>query len=114
VIDMSAGAGDRGAQAARSAFNEYTDTQFSGELRDCRSREQFDALISNLELFRRELGVEVGGLIERVEEARAEFDANEEVRADYMQDEWKERWHFERASERSVSEMFDSLRGERD
>jgi DNA polymerase III delta prime subunit len=114
VIDMSAGAGDRAVAVARSAFNEYMDTQFPDELRDCRSREQFGALISDLQLFRRELGVEVGGLIERVEEARAEFDANEEARADYMQDEWKERWHFERASERSVSEMFDSLRGERD
>jgi hypothetical protein len=59
------------------------------------------------------LGVEVKALIERVEEAKAEFEENEGAHADHMEDEWKERWRQDRATERSVSEMFRSLTGDR-
>jgi hypothetical protein len=58
-------------------------------------------------------GVEISALIQRVEEAKAEFEENEDAYADHMEDEWKEPWRQERATERSVSEMFGSLTGDR-
>ncbi len=113
VIDTSGGAAGSAMTAARSAFGKYQQSLFADELRECRSREQFEGLIEDLELFRDELGVEVAPLLQRVEEAKAEIDEHEEERADHMQDEWKERWRDERASERSVADMFGSLRGDR-
>ena len=70
-------------------------------------------LAEDLELFRDELGVDVSALLTRVEEAKGEFEEHEDAYADHMQDEYKERWRDERASERSVSDMFGSLRGDR-
>ena len=52
--------------------------------------------------------------MQRVEEAKAEFEEDEDARADHMQDEWKERWRSERADERRVSEIFDTLRSDRE
>ncbi len=76
--------------------------------------EQFDGLIEDLEFFRDQLGVEVSTLIESVDEAKAEFEEHQDAYADHMQDEWKDRWRDERDNERSVSEMFDSLGGDRE
>ncbi len=113
VIDTSSDPDDPAVSAARSAFNHYRRSLFNQELSECRSLEQFDGLVEDLELFRDQLGVEVSTLIERVEEAKAEFEENEGAHADHMEDEWKERWRQERATERSVSEMFRSLTGDR-
>jgi len=113
VIDTTAGADDHALSAARSAFHIYRRTTFENELGECKSRKQFDGLVEDLELFRDELGVEVRALIERVEEAKAEFEEAEDAYADHMEDEWKERWREERATERSVSEMFGSLTSDR-
>ena len=49
-----------------------------------------------------------------MEEAKAEFEENEDAYAEHMQDEWRERYRLERDADRSVSELFSSLRGERD
>jgi hypothetical protein len=112
VIDTS-DPDDPAVSAARSAFNHYRRAIFKQEMSECRSLEQFDGLVEDFELFRDHLGVEVGALIQRVEEAKAEFEENEGAYADHMEDEWKERWRQERATERSVSEMFASLTGDR-
>jgi hypothetical protein len=114
IIDTSAGAQSQGISAARSAFEHYRQSGFSDELRECRSREQFDGILEDLELFRTELGVHISSLEQRVEEAKAEFEERQEDYADHMHDEWKERGRNERESERGVSEMFGSLRGDRD
>jgi hypothetical protein len=100
--------------AALASFAGFERHHFPEELRECRSSEQFDGLIEDLELFRNELGVDVKRLIERVEEAKAEFEDHESERADHMYEEWKERQYLERDTERSVSEMFSSLWGDRD
>ncbi len=113
-IDVSAGAGDPAVVAARSAFEAYRCTTFSDELRECRSRDQYDAMLEDLHVFSEQLGVDVSALADRVGEAKSEFEEHEEERADQMQDEWKERWRDERQNEQSLSEMFESLRSNRD
>jgi hypothetical protein len=99
---------------ARSSFERYQQLHFGDDLRECRSREQFNGLLEDLELFRDELGVDVAALIQRVDEAKSEFEEHEDAYADHMQDEWKERYRFERDADRSVSEMFGSLRGDQE
>lgn len=113
VIDTSEADTDSALSAARAAFDAYCGGTFQEELRECRSRDQFDGLVEDLELFRDQLGVDVSSLLTRVEEAKGEFEEHEDAYADHMQDEYKERWRDERASERSVSDMFGSLRGDR-
>ncbi len=98
---------------ARESFAEYQRRHFSDDLNDCRSLEQYSGLIEDLELFRDELGVDVDALIQRVEEANAEFEEREDYYADHMQDEWRERSRMERDGDRSISEMFASLSGDR-
>jgi len=112
-IDASAGAGDPAVVAARSAFEAYRRTTFSDELRECRSRDQYDTMLEDLHVFSEQLGVDVSTLEDRVGEAKSEFEEHEEERADQMEDEWKERWRDERQDERSLSEMFASLRNDR-
>jgi hypothetical protein len=114
VLSSSGKADDSVIAAIRTAFEEYRKLYFSDELQACRSHGQFDGLIEDLDLFKDELGVEVATLLERVEEAKAEFEEHEDAYADHMQDEWKERWRDERDNERSVSDMFGSLKGDRD
>ncbi len=114
VIDTSEADADEALSPARMAFQAYCQTMFQGELRECRAREQFDALSEDLELFHEQLGVDVSSLLTEVEEAKSEFEEHEEAYADHMQDEYKERWRDERASERSVSDMFSSLHSDRD
>ena len=71
-------------------------------------------MIEDLELFTYKIGVDVDPLLEHIGEARDRFIEDEENYADYMQDELKEQWREERASERNVSDMFDSLRDDRE
>ena len=112
VLDTSDRAGPT-ALAAKAAFAHFEQDNFGQELRECRSPEQFDGLVEDLEVFRDELGVSVERLIERVEAAKAEFEELEDVDADNIRDEWKERYRSERDADRSVSELFSSLRGDR-
>jgi hypothetical protein len=100
----------------RGAFDAYRQGYFSNELSECRSREQFDGLIEDLQLFKAELklGVAVDLLLQQVEEAKAQFEEDESDRADHDYDAWKERHWEEREADRSVSDLFSSLRGDRD
>lgn len=113
VIDLSGDNEPSSIEAMRTAFNSYRQSIFRDEVHECNSPEQFDALMENLELFGDQLGVDVQSLLMQAAEAKAEFEENEEERAEQMQDEWNERWRDERASEQSVSDMFGSLRGDR-
>ncbi len=113
VIDTSEADTDAALSAARTAFDAYCGRTFQDELRECRSRDQFDGLVEDLELFRDQLGVDVSSLLTRVEEAKGDFEEHEDAYADQMHEEYQERWRDERAREWSVSDMFGSLRGDR-
>lgn len=110
VIDAEGS--ERKVTIARESFTRYQQDYFVDELRECRSRDQFSGLIEDLKLFRDELNVDVNTMIQRVEDAKDEFDEHEDQYADHMQDEWKERYREERESDRSISDMFGSLRGD--
>lgn len=77
VIDTSEEDTDSALSAARAAFDAYCGGTFQDELRECRSRGQFDGLVEDLELFRNHLGVDVSSLLTKVEEAKAEFEEHE-------------------------------------
>uniref|UniRef100_I2PX29 Restriction endonuclease type IV Mrr domain-containing protein n=1 Tax=Desulfovibrio sp. U5L TaxID=596152 RepID=I2PX29_9BACT len=111
VIDISCDNATMGALQA--AFGSYRQSMFRNEVHECNSPEQFDGLMDDIEFFGSQLGVDVKSLLEQVAEAKAEFEENEEERAEQMQDELSEHWRGERASEQSVSAMFGSLRGDR-
>ncbi len=66
VLDTK-GSDDVGMPAARAAFKAYRKSTFGEEVRECRSREQFQGLIEDLELFRDQLGVDVAPLLEKLE-----------------------------------------------
>jgi hypothetical protein len=100
-------------EAAQTSFASFEQKYFSDDLWECRSQEQFDSLVEDLELFRDKLGANVERLVERVKEAEAEFAAQENDRGDHMRDEWKERYYSEREDESSIADMFGSLRDDR-
>ena len=104
---------ERETAIVRESFTKYQQDYFSEDLSECRLREQFSGLIEDLEFFRDQLGVDVRAMIERVEQANAEFEEHEDEYADHMQDKWKERYRDERAGDRSIADMFASLRGGR-
>lgn len=88
-------------------------SHFDDELHECRSIDEFDGLIDDLNLIGSELNVEIEDVLKRAERAKAEFEEQQDTYADHMEDEWKERWRDERETERDVAGMFDTLRGDR-
>lgn len=100
--------------AVLAAGQNYLAQCFSEDLNDCRAREAFDGLSDDLEFFGRVLGVKTDYELVRVAEALAEFEDHEEASADHMYDQWKEDRYEQRAEERDVSDLFDSLRDDRD
>ena len=100
-------------KALRDGFERFRKRDFAQELGECHSEEQFDALLEDLEMFQREIGVVADVELKRTQEAKARFGEDQEDRADHMEDEWKERWREQRASETSVRDMFGSLQSDR-
>lgn len=96
--------------AARAGFQRFVEDHFDNDLRDCRSTEKFDELIEDLELFGRRLDVDIEHLVNRVADAKGEYEDHQEAYADQMQDDWKERAHEARDAEMDVSDLFGSLR----
>lgn len=95
--------------ALREGVEQYRRGYFKQELRECRSSEQFNGLVGDLETFQSTLNIDIAQEIKATLEAEEEFEENEAAYADHMQDEWKERNYENRADEASVREMFGSL-----
>jgi DNA polymerase III delta prime subunit len=111
VMDTEVVNGD--LEIARESFAEYQRRNFSEDLRECRSREQFETLMEDMEFFRDQLGVKVDAMVQRVEQEKDEFEEQEDQYSGSMQDEWKERGRDERANDRDIADMFGSLSGHR-
>lgn len=96
--------------SARAGFQKFKEDHFGDDLRDCRSTEHFEGLVEDLELFGEKLGVDVEHLVNRVADAKGEYEDHQEAYADQMHDDWKERAHEVRDAEMDVSDLFGSLR----
>ena len=110
VFDTSEGTKKSMVRAIQSSFTKYCELFFSGELEDCRSSEEFNGLRDDLEFIGEQLDLDVEWLLDELDHAKDEFETHEEMTADYMMDEWKDRRYEEKSSERHIVNMFDSLR----
>lgn len=94
-----------------AAFEAYENKSFYDELSDCRSTEEFDRMLEDLDLFQRYIGVDVDGLVRSVKDAQDEWEnENYSTRDD---DEGR----YSQQSDgpyidREVVEMFNTLRSE--
>lgn len=98
-------------QGLRLAFEAYETKSFRDELSDCRSTEEFDRMLEDLDLFQTYIGADVDELVKRVKE---------------VQDEWESEHYHERDDDegrysgrsegpyidQEVLEMFNTLRSE--
>jgi hypothetical protein len=97
-----------------SVLRTYLKSGFRYDLHHCQSSEQCDKLIDDLNHFSSSLSVDVDDELKQVEEARAEFEENENAYADHMQDEWKDRYRGDRHTDDDIDNLFKSLNGDRD
>lgn len=101
---------DGSAHLLRDAFQDYVRNYFAGELRDCKSNDDFDGLVDELDLIAHYLDVDVSEQTTAVRPAAEEFEEHQEAYADHMQDEWRERSYDQRSDELTVRDMFGSLK----
>ncbi len=99
--------------ALKAGFRAYREDYFYDERTNCRSRDEFDGLVSDIDHIGKTLGVNTELLIGDVEDARQEFEENEEQYADAHYDEYKEQWRADRHENESIAEMFQSLKTDR-
>jgi hypothetical protein len=88
----------------------YRGRNFSEELRECRSEMDFDALEEDISTIAERTHVSLEGPLHAIREMKAEFDDHQSAREDHLYDEWKDREYEQRAGERALDDMFDSLR----
>ena len=110
AFDASEGTNSSLVRAIQSSFTKYCDSIFSDELGDCRSSEEFNGLRDDLEFIGEQLDLEIDWLLGEIDHAQDEFERYEDMAADYMMDEWKDRRYEEKSSEREIVNMFVSLR----
>ncbi len=61
-------------QGLLSAFEAYETNSFYDELSECRSAEEFDRMLEDLDLFRSSIGVDVDGLVDSVKDRQSEWE----------------------------------------
>ncbi|QRM40482.1 hypothetical protein F3X89_21920 [Rhizobium rhizogenes] len=98
-------------QGLRAAFEAYENKSFYDELSDCRSTEEFDRMLEDLDLFQKYVGVDVDGLVRSVKEAQEEWESENYSSRD------ADKGHYGLRSDRpyidqEVVEMFNTLRSE--
>lgn len=102
------------SQALQGGFEHYKQDHFGQELRECHSINQVEDLIDDLKFFNATLDVNIEHELEQAEATKTELEEQRTDYEDYMHDEWKERYYSERDSERSVRDMFESLKFDRE
>jgi hypothetical protein len=109
VIDLDSDSDGHFHFSLREAFKEYKRGQFREDLYGCRSSEQFEELMEDLKLFAGTLRVDTAEMISDTEDRMNEFEAEQEARDSYDEDEYKDHWRAERSTEASIRDMFQSL-----
>jgi hypothetical protein len=98
----------------KEGFDEYATARlFHEDLAEARSSAQCADLIETLRSIGSAFGVNTTVLISKVELEMHDLEEAEEQRADYEYDAWKDRRSEEARGERYLSEMFASLRSDR-
>ena len=112
ALDVDDGDDPEAKAVLIAACEAYRRDHFADELRQTNTMQGYEDLLEDLTLFQTALGVNVEGPIDAVQTGRDEFEEHESSYADHHEDEWKERWRDERASERDVRDMFGSLKSD--
>ena len=99
--------------ALRLGYSEYLKHYYTSERSEAQSGDEFERLIGDLTLFEDVLGVETEEFVTEVNEARQEFEEEEERYADAHEDEYKERWREQRYENENIADMFAGLRLDR-
>lgn len=99
--------------AANSAFHTFRTSYFADELRECGSADHFQDLINSLLFVGKQLRVDVTNMVIAAEDANEEFDESQSEYDDASLGGWKEQMYEERDANRSVVELFDSLKTDR-
>ena len=98
------------ATLLKTAASIYREQQFSSELWDCDNESQFDVLEDDLTIIAMRTGINFEGQIHAVIEAKAELEENQAEREDRMYDEMKESRYEQMSADRTIDDLFDSLR----
>lgn len=113
LIDASFLGGNQLKDALRDGFREYLARSFRNELSQCDSVDGLDGMLGDIEDLGKLVGIEINEPRARILQDRDERAEGEDRYADQQQEQWKERWHAERAETGAISDMFATLRGDR-
>ena len=98
-------------QGLRLAFEAYENKSFHDELSDCRSTEEFDRMLEDLDLFQTYIGTDVDELVKRVKEAQDEWESEHYTERDDDEGRYSGRSEGPYI-DHEVAEMFNTLRSE--
>ncbi len=92
------------------AVGEYRALYFSDELRNCKSKSDFDGLEQNLITISESTEINFVGPIESVRAEKSEFEEQQSQYEDHAYEEWKDQRYEIQAGDRALDDLFDSLR----
>lgn len=93
-----------------TAANVYHDDFFTTELHNCKSESEFEQIESLFATIEERTGRNFGTDIQKIQDTKNEFEARNSEYEDRKYDEWKEQYYEARSAERSIDDLFDSLR----
>lgn len=93
-----------------TAAEVYRAHYFSDDLKECKSESDYDGLEEDLVSITERTKFNFEGLIHAVHEAKAEFEEHQAYYEDQKYEEWKESRFERHAEDRTIDDLFDSLR----
>lgn len=93
--------------AAADAYRRY---HFNDELRECKSESEYEALEEDLVAIAERTQVDFEDQIDSIRESKANFEERQAAYEDHAYEEWKEQRYEVRTDDRSIDDLFDSLR----
>ena len=105
---------DVARDAVRSGLSNWLTHAFGSYLRDMRSSADFEQAKENLEWLAHELWMNLHSRIHEVQSEWDQFEEHQSAYEDHQMEEWKERRYEAREEARSVHDLFDSLRQDKD
>jgi DNA polymerase III delta prime subunit len=94
------------------AATAYNTEYFRDELHNCKSEADFEKLEQDISVISNRTNVSFSSNIELIKETKEEFEQQQSEYDDHQYDEQKERYQEALTEDRSIDDMFDSLRSE--